>query len=303
MTKHKHDYRNIGNRKWWAIGAISLAAIAFGLDLTVLNLALPTLSTALHASTSQLEWIVAAYSLALSVMLLPAGLLGDRFGRKKVILFALTLFGVSSLACAYSTSAGQLIAARVALGIGGAFILPLGLSTLTVFFNDKERPKALGLLFGANFASFPLGPILGGWLLTHYWWGSVFLINIPVVIVAIIAIAILLPESRAHHKPKLDISGLVLASLGITSITYGAVEAEFKGWGSPEVLILLVLGAILLAWFYRVERWKMRHKHRPLVDLKLFDSKGFLWGAILTTGLSFAIFGLFFTIPQFFRSY
>src|ERR1700722_6919475 len=130
--------KDIGRSKWFALGAISLAAIAFSLDLTVLNLALPNISTALHASTSQLQWIVDSYALVLAALTLPAGLLGDRYGRKKFLLIALLLFGIASGVCAYSTSVGVLIAARVALGVGAAFILPLALSTVPVFFNNDE---------------------------------------------------------------------------------------------------------------------------------------------------------------------
>src|SRR6266545_2672728 len=185
-----------GARRWWALAALALSALVVGLDLTVLNLALPTLATALHASTSDLQWIVDAYSLVLAAMMLPAGLLGDRFGRKRLLLAALTLFAAASLACAYAPSAGALIATRAVLGLGAAFVLPLTLSVLPVLFAPEERQRAVTISVGATLIAFPVGPVLGGWLLTHYWWGSVFLINGPVIALALLAVAVLMPESR-----------------------------------------------------------------------------------------------------------
>jgi MFS transporter, DHA2 family, multidrug resistance protein len=155
------------SRRWWALGALALSVLVVGLDLTVLNLALPTLATDLHASTAELQWIVDSYSLVLAALLLPAGLLGDRYGRKKLLLAALGLFGVASLACAYASSAEGLIAARAVLGLGAAFVIPLSVSVLPVLFAEEERRRAVTITVGATFVAFPIGPILGGWLLTH----------------------------------------------------------------------------------------------------------------------------------------
>jgi MFS family permease len=189
-------------RKWWALVAIAASVLVVGLDLTVLTLALPTIAADLHASTGDLQWFTDAYSLVLAAAILPAGLLGDRFGRKKVLLIALTLFGFSSAACAYATSTGELIAARAVLGIGAAAIFPLSLSVIPVLFGPQERQRAITLMTSATFLSFPIGPIgpigpiVGGYLLDHFWWGSVFLINVPVVAIALTAVVFLLPESR-----------------------------------------------------------------------------------------------------------
>src|SRR5580700_2150802 len=208
-------------RKWWALIAIASSVLVVGLDLTVLNLALPTIATDLHASTSDLQWISDAYSLVLAAAVLPAGLLGDRLGRKKVLLVALVLFGISSAACAYATSSGELIAARAVLGLGAAAILPLSLSILPVLFTADERPKAIAIMASATFLSFPVGPLLGGWLLDNFWWGSVFLINVPVVALALIAVAFLMPESRSSQRPRMDFVGVVIAGAGLTTLTYG----------------------------------------------------------------------------------
>src|SRR5437660_9588029 len=178
---------NLGNRRWWALGALTLAVLAVGLDGTVLSVALPTLANALHASESDLQWFSSGYLLALAAAMLPAGILGDRYGRKKVMLAALFLFGIGSVACAYAPSAGAFIAARVVLGLAGAGIVVMALSALTVLFTEEERPRAVAIWATANFLALPIGPILGGWLLTNYWWGWVFLINVPVSLVGLIA--------------------------------------------------------------------------------------------------------------------
>src|ERR1700740_3329471 len=203
-----------GARKWWALIAIAASVLVVGLDLTVLNLALPTIANDLHASTSDLQWFSDAYSLVLAGAMLPAGLLGDRLGRKKVLLVALVLFGASSAACAYAGSTGELIAARAVLGIGAAGIFPLSLSVIPVLFAPEERQRAIALMASATFISFPIGPIVGGYLLDHFWWGSVFLINVPVVVLAVIAVAVLLPESRSAERPRIDVLGVILSSAG-----------------------------------------------------------------------------------------
>jgi DHA2 family multidrug resistance protein-like MFS transporter len=290
-------------RKWWALGALALSVLVVGLDLTVLNLALPTLATALHASTAQLQWIVDAYSLVLAALLLPGGLLGDRFGRKKLLLGALTVFGIASLACAYATSAGTLIAARAVLGLGAAFIIPLSLSVLPVLFSERERARAITITVGATFVAFPIGPILGGWLLTHYWWGSVFLINAPVIALALLAVTVLMPESRSLRRPRLDAVGIIASSAGLAGLTYGAIEAGQHGWGYPAALTAMLAGGLVLVAFVGWERWvASRPAGQPLVDLSLFRSASFTWGTILATVVSFAMFGLLFTVPQYFQA-
>jgi EmrB/QacA subfamily drug resistance transporter len=293
----------IGNRRWWALAALALSALVVGLDLTVLNLALPTLATALHASTSDLQWIVDSYSLVLAALMLPAGLLGDRFGRKRLLLGALTLFAAASLACAYAPSAGALVAARAVLGLGAAAVLPLAISVLPVLFSPEERQRAVSISVGATLVAFPIGPVLGGWLLTHYWWGSVFLINGPVIALALLAVAVLLPESRADRAPRVDLTGIVVSSAGLVALTYGAIEAGQKGWGDAGALTAMVAGALALLGFVAWERRLVRRPDgQPLVDLALFRSAGFTWGTILATTVSFAMFGLLFTVPQYFQA-
>jgi len=291
------------SRRWWALGALTLAVLAVGLDATVLSVALPTLATDLHASTADLQWFVSAYTLVLAAALLPGGLLGDRYGRKKILLGALALFGAGSLACAYAPSAGAFIAARVLLGLGAAAIIPLALSVLTVLFSDQERPRAVGVWATANFLALPIGPILGGWLLTNYWWGWVFLMNLPVVAVGLLAVMVLLPESRSATRTGLDPVGVLASSAGLAVLVYGVIEAGQNGWGDPVALVGMLAGALLLVAFVLWERrLGRRPAGQPLVDLALFRSTSFTWGAILAAVGVFALFGVLFTAPQYFQA-
>jgi DHA2 family multidrug resistance protein-like MFS transporter len=288
-------------RRWLALIAIAASVLVVGLDLTVLNLALPTMSVSLHATTGDLQWIVDSYSLVLAALILPAGLLGDRYGRKRLLLISLFLFGASSAACAYASSVGELIAARAILGIGAAAIFPLALSVLPVLFAPEERQKAVAAIAGSTMLSFPIGPIVGGYLLNHFWWGSVFLINVPVVIIALVAVALLMPESRSARRPSIDLAGLVLSSAGLVALTYGFIEAGQKGWSNATALALIAAGVVVLAALPLVERRIASRGGQPLADLQLFRSAGFRWGTILATAVSFAMFGLFFALPQYFQ--
>jgi len=289
-------------RRWWALGALAVSVLVVGLDLTVLNLALPTLAADLHASTGDLQWFVDAYSLVLAAALLPAGLLGDRFGRKKLLTGALAVFGVASLACAYAGSAGELIAARALLGLAAAVILPLSLAVIPVLFTAAEMPRAIATVGGATFLGFPIGPILGGWLLDHFWWGSVFLINVPLVVIALIAVTTLMPESRSERHPRLDVPGVLMSSCGLAVLTYGVIKAGEDGWSDRTAVLTMAAGAIALASFVRWERRVTRRRSGyPLVDLTLFRSASFTWGTALSTMVSFALFGILFGIPQYFQ--
>ncbi len=288
-------------RRWWALVAIAASVLVVGLDLTVLNLALPTMAVSLHASTGDLQWIVDSYSLVLAALILPAGLLGDRYGRKKMLVVALVIFGLASLACAYASSVGELIAARAVLGIGAAAIFPLALSVLPVLFDGADRQRAVAAIGGATMLSFPIGPIVGGYLLDHFWWGSVFLINVPVVVLALVAVTMLMPESRSARRPGIDLPGLVVSGAGLVALTYGFIKAGQDGWSDAAALALIVAGAAVLAVLPLVERQVANRGGQPLADLRLFRSAGFRWGTILATAVSFAMFGIFFALPQYFQ--
>jgi MFS transporter, DHA2 family, multidrug resistance protein len=292
----------LGTRKWWALGALTLAVLAVGLDGTVLSVAIPTLAGALHATESDLQWFSSGYLLALTVAMLPVGLLGDRFGRKKVMLTSLLLFGAGSAACAYAPSAGWFIAARLVLGLAGAGIVVMAVSALTVLFTEEERPRAVGIWGAANFLALPIGPILGGWLLTHYWWGWVFLMNVPVSLIGLIVALALVPESRAPVRPGLDPVGIVASTAGLAGVTYGMIEAGRNGWTDGSALIPISTGLVLLVGFFLWENWLGRRPGgKPLVDLSLFRSAAFTWGVILLAILVLAMTGVLFTLPQYFQ--
>jgi EmrB/QacA subfamily drug resistance transporter len=291
-----------GSRRWWALGALALAVVAVGVDGTVLSVALPTLSKVLHASESDLQWFSSGYFLVLAAAMLPAGLLGDRFGRKKVLVVSLALFGIGSAGCAYSTSVGEFMVARVLIGLAGAGLIVMAFSVLTVLFNKKDRPKAVGVMAGATFVAFPIGPILGGWLLSNYWWGWVFLINVPVVVIALAAVISLVPESRASKRPGFDLVGVASSAAGLVTLTYGLIKAGQEGWSNISALTTMVGGVALLIGFFVWERWLSRRPGgKPLLDLSLFASASFTWGVILAMLPILAMLGILFTMPQYFQ--
>ncbi|MBU2670996.1 DHA2 family efflux MFS transporter permease subunit [Actinoplanes bogorensis] len=281
--------------RWYALAAMALSTLAVGLDTTVLSVALPTLARDLEASTGELQWFTTAYLLVLAAALLPAGLLGDRLGRKRMLIGALVLFGVASVACAYASSAGLLIAARAVLGLGAAVIMPLSGAVLTTLFDSSERARAMSIWVTASALGIPLGPLLGGWLLDHFWWGSVFLINVPVVIAGVLALAIWLPSSRGVSS-RLDVGGVALSTAGLVALTYGIIEAG-SSWG-PRALIAVGAGVVLLAAFVL----RQRRAASPLVDLALFRNRAFTGGAVFATIASFAMLGLLFSLPQLFSA-
>ncbi|HSP73071.1 MAG TPA: DHA2 family efflux MFS transporter permease subunit [Gaiellaceae bacterium] len=284
-------------RRWWALGALVPVALALNLDATVLSLALPTLARALHASTAQLQWFVSGYLLVFAAAMVPGGMLGDRFGRKRLLLVALAIFALGSLACAYATSPGAFIAARLLLGLGAALATPLTLGVLPVLFGEEERKKALAIVMAATMLGYPLGPILGGWLLSSFWWGWVFLINLPVVAIAAAAVIMLLPESRSSERPRIDGAGVALSSAGLALVSYGVIEAGQQGWGSAAAVGGIVAGALMLAGFVAWER----RAREPLLDPRLFAIRGFTIGTLLSAVVSFALIGLFFAVPLYFQ--
>ena len=289
----------VTSRRWLALSALAIAMLTIGLDVTVLTVALPTLSVDLGASNSDLQWFNTAYTLVLAAAMLPAGALGDRFGRKKFLLGALVLFGVASIACAYAGSPGQLIAARAALGLGAAVMMPLSMAVLPVLFPDAaDRSRALSIWVTSTAIGLPIGPLLGGWLLDHLWWGSVFLINVPLVIVGATAVALLVPESRSSVRSPIDYIGAALSSVGLLSLTFGFIRAGSQGWGDRLAWASIGAGIAVLAVFLV---WQNRTRF-PLIDLSLFASAGFRWGTVFVTLVNFGMFGLFFTVPQYFQA-
>jgi MFS transporter, DHA2 family, multidrug resistance protein len=284
--------------RWWALAALSLSLLAVGLDTYILSTALPTLSSALGASTSQLQWITDAYTLAMAAVLLPAGQLGDRFGRRALLLAGLALFGVASVVTSQVHTVGELIAMRAVMGAGAAVILPLSISLLPGLFpGHAERRRAVAVTTICTMLGMPAGPLLAGWLLTHFAWGSVFLINGPVAALSLAGVALLVPRGAAGSSPgspRLDWAGALLSAVGLTAVVYGIIQQPGHGW-DPAVLASLAGGALLLAGF---AAWQLRAAS-PLVDLRLFGRRGFTWGSVAFAIVSFAMTGALFVLTPY----
>lgn len=284
-----------GPERWWALAAITMSGLVVGLDMTILITALPTLATRLGAGTSELQWFSDAYTLTLGGLLLPAGVLGDRWGRRRLLLVGLIVFGVASVVASQMTSATGLIVMRAFMGIGAAIILPLSLSILPTLFSEHERPRAVALAAVGAFLGLPLGPLAAGWLLTHFDWGSIFLINAPVVAVAAAGIWFLVPESRDPTAPRLDWIGAVLAVTGITALVYSIIQEPGRGWGDPGVLAGLITGVAVLAAFVVWDLWA----RAPLVDLRLFLNGRFAWSTVAFAVAAFALAGGLFVLTPY----
>ncbi len=277
-------------QRWKALGVLVVGLLVVILDNTILNVALKTIQQDLGATQNELVWAINAYSLAFAALLFTWGVLGDRFGRKRILLIGLVLFGLASALSAFASSPGQLIAFRALMGIGGASVMPISLSIITVIFPPQERGKAIGVWAAAVGGAVALGPVLGGLLLEHpnwfNWltgndWGSVFFINVPIVIVGIVGIVMLVPETKNPRPGKLDPIGLVLSVVGLFLVVYGIQNASSVGWAAPSTWGIAAVGALILVGFIYYEA-KSTH---PSIDLSLFRIRSF---SVPLTGVSLA---------------
>jgi EmrB/QacA subfamily drug resistance transporter len=289
------DAATIHARRWWTLAVLCLSLLIIGLDNTILNVALPTLVRDLHATQSQLQWIVDTYTIVYASMLLTTGSMGDKFGRKGALSVGLVVFGLGSVASAFSGSAATLIAARGLAGLGGCIIMPATLSILTNVFPAEERGKAIGIWAGVSGLGIVVGPTVGGWLLQHFWWGSVFLVNVPVVIGALIAGYFLIPTSRDPSSPRLDPTGTVLSAVGLVGVLYAIIEGPTKGWANSGVVAAFVAGALLIAGFIW---WELNSDH-PMLDVRFFENPRFSGASIAVTLTFFAMFGSLFFLTQY----
>jgi EmrB/QacA subfamily drug resistance transporter len=285
-------------RRWWTLGALCFSLLIIGMDTTILNVALPTLARDLHAGTASLQWIIDAYTLVYASMLLTTGSLGDRFGRKGALSLGLVIFGIGSLASAFSGSAGLLIACRALMGLGGCLIMPATLSILTNVFPKDERAKAIGIWAGVAGLGIVVGPTLGGVLLAHFWWGSVFLINIPVVILALIAGRLVVPDSKDPSAPRLDPVGTGLSIVGLTLVLYAIIEAPTRGIGNPIVVGFFLVGLVVVALF---ALWEL-HTDHPMLDVRFFENPRFSAASLAVTLAFFAMTGVLFFLTQYLQS-
>ena len=286
----------IHRRRWMTLGVLCVSLLVVSLDNTILNVALPTLVEDLHATASQQQWLVDAYTLVFASLLLTGGALGDKFGRRGALMIGLGIFGTGSLLAAFTSSAWSLIGTRAAMGIGGALIMPATLSILTNTFTDpKERTKAIGIWAGVSGLGVAIGPILGGWLLHHFWWGSVFLVNVPVVIAGIALGYLLIAPTKETDAPRLDIVGTVLSFVGLASMIYGIIEAPSKGWVSGSILAAFALAIVMLGSFVY---WEL-HTQYPVLDVRLFRNPRFSGASVAISLTFFALFGSIFFVTQY----
>src|SRR3954464_8976723 len=218
------------SRRWWTLAVLCLSLLVIGLDNTILNVALPTMQRDLDASASQLQWIVDVYMLVFAGVLLSAGSLGDRFGRKRALTFGLAVFGLGSLGSALANTPELLIAMRALMGVGGAFIMPSTLSILTATFPAEERGKAIGIWAGVSGLGIAIGPVTGGWLIEHYDWSWIFLVNLPIVALALAPAVFLVPESFVPPAPRLARGGFVFSFAGLPALPWALIKAPNRGW-------------------------------------------------------------------------
>ncbi len=277
---------------------ICLGVFVISVDATIVNVALPTLSRELGADTAQLQWIVDAYTLVMSGLLLSAGSLSDRYGRRGWLNSGLALFAFTSAVAAQVNSADALIAARAAMGVGAAVIFPTTLGLITNIFTDPvPRAKAIGLWAAMVGVGVAVGPISGGWLLEHFWWGSIFMVNIPIAALAIIGATLFVPTSRDPAAPRVDVPGLILSATGITTLVYTVIEAPTWGWTDGRTAAGFALAAIVLAAF---ARWERRSTH-PMLDVSVFFNRRFSGGSLAVTAGFLTLFGFIFVITQYFQ--
>lgn len=292
------DAGNSHPRRWSTLAVMCLAVFVTVLDGTIVNVALPTLAVDLGASTRQLQWVVDAYLLVFTGLLLAAGGLGDKFGRKRTLMAGLVVFGATSALSGAADSAGGLIAGRALMGIGAALIFPATLAIITNVFGDaRERAKAIGIWSAVSGMAVAAGPISGGWLLEHFWWGSVFFVNVPIVVAVVIAAWLVVPESREHGAPRLDVVGIVLSIAATTALVFAIIEAPEWGWLSPATLGAFAASAALLATFVR---WELRVEH-PMLPVEIFANLRFSAASVAVTSAFFALFGFIFLITQYFQ--
>jgi EmrB/QacA subfamily drug resistance transporter len=287
-----------GRSPWLVLAVLCTTVFIIVVDGTIVNVALPTFVRELGATTSQLQWIVDAYVLVFAGLLMAAGSIGDRYGRKGVLLIGLVVFAITSLGAAFASSAGELIAWRAVMGVGGALIFPATLALLVnVFTNPKQRAIAIAVWAATSGLAVALGPVTGGLLLRHFWWGSVFLVNVPVIALAMLLIAWLVPTSRDTTVHRFDPLGVLLSIAGIGLLVWAVIEGPHHGWLSLWSATAFGVAAVLLATFV----WWERRIDHPMLDVGVFTNMRFTAGSLSVTFAFFALFGFIFMVTQYFQ--
>lgn len=281
--------------RYWTLAVLSLSLLVIALDVTILNVAIPTLQRDLNASAASLQWIVNAYILVFAGLLLTMGTLGDRFGRRRALEIGLLIFGAASLGAAFADTSGQLIAARAAQGIGGALIMPSTLSVLVDVFPREERAKAIGIWAAVAALGIPLGMVVGGWLLEEFSWGSIFLLNLPVVGAVLVSGRFLIPESRDPEQRRIDIPGAVISMAALSALIYSLIEAPERGWFDAVTLGGFVVAAATSVLFV----WYELRTAEPMLDIRLFRNLRLSAGAGAVGIVFMAMLGTMFLITQY----
>ncbi|RAJ42796.1 DHA2 family integral membrane protein (MFS transporter) [Kitasatospora sp. SolWspMP-SS2h] len=291
----------IHRRRWWILGTLVLALLVVVLDNSILNVAMKTIATpapvGLGASQSDLEWAINSYTLVFAGLLFTAGLLGDRFGRKWTLLAGMLVFGLGSLLSALAASPGELIGYRAVMGLGGAFVMPATLAIIMNVFERHEQPKAIGIWAGAVGLAIAIGPITGGLLIEHFWWGSVFLVNVPIVIVALGLMGWLVPDSKDPNPGKLDPIGVLLSIIGLVALIYGIIKGgELADFTDPKAWVPTLIGLLALVAFVLFEK----HSRHPALDVTWFRNKVFsasigVVGIVFFALMGVSFFGVFYT--------
>jgi len=285
------------DRRWAILAVLCFGLLVIVLDNSILNVALPTIQDDLNATASDLQWIVDSYTLVFAGLLLTAGALGDKFGRRGALQVGFILFGIGSIASAIAATSGQLISTRAFMGIGGALIMPATLSIITNVFPPGERSKAIGVWAGTAGLGGALGPLAGGFLVEHFYWGSVFLVNIPIVVIGLLAGVFLIPTSKDPSAPRLDPVGALLSIVGLSLLLFAIIEAPHNGWTSSKTLGYGGLGIALLIGFIV---WEAKSNH-PMLDVTFFKKARFTAAAGAITLVFFSMFGSLFLLTQYFQ--
>jgi EmrB/QacA subfamily drug resistance transporter len=291
------DAAQVHRRRWAILALLCTSLLIVVVGNTTLNVTLPTLSRELGATESQLQWVVAIYSLVFAGLLFTTGALGDRFGRKGALQLGLVIFLIGSILAAFGSSMTELIICRGLMGVGASLIMPSTLSILINVFPANERPKAIAIWASVTGAGGSLGPLVSGALLAHFWWGSVFLVNVPLVVGAIVVGVFLMPRSRDPHKAPLDPLGAVLSTIGIVAIVYALIEAPEKGWAGTQTIVSALFGVLFLIAFVAWER----HVDEPMLDMAYFKVRAFSTGVGGMIFVFVAIYGQFFLLSQYFQ--
>ena len=292
-----HEQPAIHDRRWFLLGIMCLSLVLVVMTVSGLNTALPSIQRDLGASASDLQWIVDGYAIIFAGLLLSAGAVGDRFGRRRALLAGLVLFGIGTLVGGLAKSSTQLIAGRVVMGIGAAFIMPATLSIVTSIFPPEERTRAIAIWAGFAGAGSAIGPIVTGGLLEGFWWGSAMLVNVPLVVAVIAAVVTFAPDSRDEAKTPLDPVGALLSLVGVSSLVFAIIQGPDNGWTSGRVLAAFLIAGAALAAFVA---WEGRSDH-PMLPLTLFRDRRFSTGTGVIAIAFFVLFGFFFLMTQYFQ--